>query len=262
MADRIKTALVALPVLLALVILGGQPGTALVVGVAAYFGVDEYLRLMDGAFTAELRRAASVLGFLVVAAFMGPSALPAALLALGMLGYVLYEARHHEPSAQSLTRLGHVMAALTLVAFFLGHAVAIRSHGWAQLIFLMIIVMVGDSAAYFVGTAFGKHKLAPKLSPKKSIEGSLGGLAGAALCGGVFTAIFGMAQTPFQGVVVAMALNVAAQTGDLAESLLKRGAGVKDSGELFPGHGGMLDRVDSFLPTLPLYAAILALFGG
>jgi phosphatidate cytidylyltransferase len=174
----------------------------------------------------------------------------------------MVEAIYRPPSRDTLDRVGQTVGAWLLVAFFLGHAVLVRRHGIAPLFFLMLLVMVGDSAAYFVGTALGKHRLAPRVSPKKSIEGALGGLLVSALAGAVASYYIKLPHGPLAGFFIAACLNIAAQAGDLAESLWKRAANVKDSGTLFPGHGGMLDRVDSFLPTLPLYAAILALYGG
>jgi phosphatidate cytidylyltransferase len=117
---------------------------------------------------------------------------------------------------------------------------------------LLAIVMLSDTFAFFVGHAIGRHRLAPTISPGKTVEGALGGLAG-----GIFGALgareFGLPHVPLGhaillGVLVA-ALGIA---GDLFESLLKRWAGVKDSGGLFPGHGGMLDRMDSLLFAAPV----------
>jgi phosphatidate cytidylyltransferase len=123
------------------------------------------------------------------------------------------------------------------------------------LLFALLINWVGDTGAYYVGRRFGKHKLAPRISPGKSWEGAAASIVFAAL----FTCI-GMHL--FLGTDIRKAAlfgilgNIAGQIGDLAESAMKRGAGVKDSGTLLPGHGGMLDRVDSALFTLPVALAI------
>ena len=132
--------------------------------------------------------------------------------------------------------------------------------GARWVVLAMMLAFLSDTAAYFAGRAFGKHKLYEKLSPKKTIEGSLGGLAGAV--GGAFFAIYVM-KLPIP-VPHAIALGVIAgalgQAGDLLESMLKRSAGVKDSGNILPGHGGLLDRVDALMFTASttwLYAVYL-----
>jgi phosphatidate cytidylyltransferase len=120
------------------------------------------------------------------------------------------------------------------------------------LFFALALNWVGDSAAYYVGRQFGKHKLAPRVSPGKSWEGAIASVLGAALFGLLYLGHF-LPQIPWWQVIVMAAIaNTAGQFGDLAESALKRGAGVKDSGNLLPGHGGMLDRVDSSLFALPV----------
>jgi phosphatidate cytidylyltransferase len=123
------------------------------------------------------------------------------------------------------------------------------------LLFALAINWVGDSGAYYVGRKFGKHKLAPRISPGKTWEGA----AASIVFAGLFTAIamHHFLLTPWlKATLFGVLGNVAGQIGDLAESALKRGAGVKDSGTLLPGHGGMLDRIDSTLFTLPVAFAI------
>ena len=104
---------------------------------------------------------------------------------------------------------------------------------------------MGDTCAYFFGKYFGKHKLAPRISPKKTIEGSIGGLLGSAST--AIIAHYGMGLPWLHGVAVSIIAGAFGQAGDLAESLIKRSTGFKDSGNLLPGHGGMLDRVDGLM---------------
>jgi phosphatidate cytidylyltransferase len=261
--ERVKTALILLPIILSLIIFGQEFGTAILLAAASYVGVGELLRFSTDRFTAVEIRGASVWGALIAFSFLFDiSAAPGALLALGTLFFMLKEAINTDPDKKTLERIFHLSSAWFLVAYFLGHGVLIRGYGASPFIFLMILVMAGDSAAYFVGSAIGKRKLAPRVSPNKSIEGSIGGICGAALCGGLFSSLLELPHGVSDGVFIAIIINIIAQAGDLVESLLKRSADVKDSGTIFPGHGGMLDRVDSFLPTIPLYAAILAFYGG
>ena len=124
-------------------------------------------------------------------------------------------------------------------------------HGFFWTLFTMILIWVGDSCAYFIGVRFGKRRLAAALSPKKSVEGAIGAIAGtivAGLLAGVFVPYLSVGG----GIVLGATVSVAGIFGDLFESALKRTAGVKDSGKLLPGHGGILDRFDSTLFVIPL----------
>ena len=105
--------------------------------------------------------------------------------------------------------------------------------------------------AYLVGRAVGRRPLIPRISPKRTVEGAVGGLAGSASTGALCVALFGLGISPVIGFVLGALLGVIGQLGDQVESLLKRQASVKDSGSLIPGHGGMLDRIDALLFTLP-----------
>ncbi len=166
----------------------------------------------------------------------------------------------------------------------------VRAAGAFYVFYLLVVVWIGDILAFFVGASLGKHKLAPQISPKKSWEGALASLAGATALGTVIL-VFGnsivgflrntnimpaqqasiLSVGPYPAphplwvyIVLSAALNIAAQLGDLVESMLKRGAGTKDSGSLLPGHGGMLDRIDALLfaaPVLWYYAQIVAATG-
>ena len=140
-------------------------------------------------------------------------------------------------------------------------AIDLRAVSIHLLFFALALNWVGDSAAYYVGRAIGKHKLAPLVSPGKSWEGAIASVAGAILFGLLYLGHF-VPQIPlWQVALIAAIANVAGQLGDLAESAMKRGAGLKDSGTLLPGHGGFLDRLDSSLFALPvvyvLYRALL-----
>jgi len=126
-----------------------------------------------------------------------------------------------------------------------------RGGPWVEML-LLTTVMTADSAALFVGSALGRHKLAPRISPGKTWEGLAGGLAGG-IAGALIVRHFGLQWIPLTHLVVlAVLVTLAGVGGDLAESLLKRWAAVKDSGALFPGHGGMLDRLDSLLLGAPV----------
>jgi phosphatidate cytidylyltransferase len=131
-------------------------------------------------------------------------------------------------------------------------AVLLRAANAHWLVYALALNWVGDIAAYYVGRSMGRHKLAPRVSPKKSWEGAAASLAASVVFGGFYLGRFLPAIPLAQSLALSAAANVAGQFGDLSESALKRGAGVKDSSSLLPGHGGWLDRVDSTLFALPI----------
>lgn len=157
------------------------------------------------------------------------------------------------------------LLAFLYIPFLLMHITMLRQtpFGIEWLFVIMLIVMTNDSAAYYSGTAFGKHRLYPLVSPKKSIEGAVGGLIGS-LCGTLLAKYTFFPQLTIRdAVVTAIAVGIVGQAGDLFESLLKRSFGVKDSGTIIPGHGGVLDRLDSILFAAPItYYYVLFFFRG
>ena len=130
-------------------------------------------------------------------------------------------------------------------------------RGPAIVLWLVLLVIAADIGAFFVGRSLGKHKLAPQVSPGKTWEGALGGLAAVALVAWGGAAYFGLPALPC--IAFGCAVGIFSVIGDLTESMFKRSAGLKDSGVLLPGHGGILDRIDSVTAAAPLYA--LGLFG-
>ena len=132
--------------------------------------------------------------------------------------------------------------------------------GWIWLIFMLAGTWACDTSAYFVGKSFGKRKLAPVLSPKKTLEGALGGLLGSVLVSYLFSSyIYPFLSMP-KMLLLGLMVGIAAEVGDLLESAFKREAGIKDSSRLIPGHGGILDRIDSALFTAPLVYYFVILF--
>ena len=137
---------------------------------------------------------------------------------------------------------------------------ALRFFSPRAVLFLFLVVWGCDSFAYYTGRAFGRRRLAPVVSPKKTWEGSVGGLVGATLVGAAAGAWWVLPELgPGRGALAAALASTAGQIGDLVESLWKRGAGVKDSGVFLPGHGGFYDRIDSLLYAGPVLAAMVAL---
>ncbi|OCC16041.1 Phosphatidate cytidylyltransferase [Dissulfuribacter thermophilus] len=151
---------------------------------------------------------------------------------------------------------------LNYVGLFLFSFISIRSmeKGREYIVFLLITVFAGDILAYFVGKSLGTHKLAPRVSPKKTWEGAIGGLLGSIFAGTLFMYYFNPEDFTLFTVFLAGLIGVIAQMGDLFESILKRSFGIKDSGRLLPGHGGFLDRFDGVIFSAPLLYSVLRIF--
>src|SRR2546426_3512748 len=172
------------------------------------------------------------------------------LFVLGIAAITLFTKR---PLVETLPAAGISASALLLVAFPLSYAVRLHglgTQGPLLLLFALVIIWVGDTAAYFVGRSIGKYKLAPHLSPKKTWEGTVASFVGSL----AVALVFGRYMTVPLPHLLGMAAvgNVAGQVGDLLESAYKRSAGIKDSGSILPGHGGVLDRIDALILAIPV----------
>ncbi len=132
-------------------------------------------------------------------------------------------------------------------------------HGRRWVLFLIVVVWINDTFAYFTGRLVGRHKLSPVVSPNKTIEGGVGGIIGGVVAALIMNRYLDLALGPLVVTALAVALGLVAMGGDLVESVIKRGAGAKDSGTIIPGHGGMLDRIDSIIFTIPVLYYFLLL---
>jgi phosphatidate cytidylyltransferase len=164
--------------------------------------------------------------------------------------------------SRSLAHMAVTVFGIMYVGWLGSHLVLLRqlpesmgmedAIGGRLVLFVALMTWATDTAAYLFGVAFGRHKLIPRISPNKTVEGAIGGLFGAALVGWLLTRGMVSFITPFAGIMLGLVVGVMAQLGDLVESLIKRDVGIKDSAELIPGHGGVLDRFDSMLFTAPV----------
>jgi len=172
------------------------------------------------------------------------------LFVLGIAVLTLFTKR---PMVEGLPAAGISASGLILVAFPLSFAIPLHAagpQGPGLLLFAMVVVWVGDSAAYFAGKSIGKHPLAPQLSPKKTWEGTIAGFLGSLIVALIFSPWVNVPLIHLLGM--AAVGNIAGQVGDLLESGYKRSAGIKDSGSLLPGHGGVLDRIDALILAIPV----------
>lgn len=255
---RVLTAVVLIPLVL-LVLLRGSfllliVIAALVAGLAAW----EYLAIADahGARTPRILVLLSIAA-LFAAAYLGKDTL---LPLVGLSAFILLVVcSFRSPLDQVLpdtafSSFGIVYCGLTLLTIPLLRE---QADGPSKLVFLLCTVWMGDIAALYVGRNLGRHKLAPQLSPNKTWEGSTGSLVGSLLITAALfffsrrTGLLHFAGTLGYWLALGVIVNIAAQLGDLVESAIKRGAGVKDSGTLLPGHGGILDRIDALLLAAP-----------
>lgn len=189
--------------------------------------------------------------------------LPLTVLGLLFLVFSLLILFRIRDISDAAREVAFILLGFLYIPFLLVHLVMLRQtpYGVQWLLVIMLIVMTNDSAAYYTGSAFGKHRLYALVSPKKSIEGAIGGLFGS-LCGTLLAKLTFFAQLTFtDALVTAIVVGLTGQCGDLFESLLKRSFGVKDSGTLIPGHGGILDRMDSILFAAPVtYYYVMYIF--
>ncbi len=250
------TALVALPAVVAAALLGPAWLAVAIVVAALGVGLFEFFALLRARGIRPMRLLGALLAAALFVDVVAPGWLEVPLAPIGamlLFAFTLARGADHESvnaaaaallGAAYLGTLGGTIAALRVLP-------PADDGGW-RLVLLLAILVLADSFAFFVGNALGRRRLAPSVSPGKSVEGALGGLVGGAL-GAFAVRQLGLPEMPALHAA-GLGVGVAAMgiLGDLGESLLKRWAGVKDSGTLFPGHGGMLDRIDSLLFGAPV----------
>jgi phosphatidate cytidylyltransferase len=290
---RIATAVVLIPIVLALILRAPVWVLAIVACIVALLTIHEFLKLTESYGVAPMGWPTHLFAgvfFLMLAVSSGTDT---PLLSTGkflvVLGFsaaivpfiFLTRAMRGEDLRAGYPAAAASVFAFTYIALPMGMLVQLRQQ-WAgafYLLYLLLVVWAGDIFAYFVGKSVGRHLMAPRISPNKTWEGAAASLIASVAVGWLLfhyalplsmallraglierrDGMFGLEQPAMVPVILlTILLNVAAQLGDLVESLIKRGAGVKDSGAILPGHGGMLDRIDALLfaaPVLWYYAA-------
>ncbi|NLY29685.1 MAG: phosphatidate cytidylyltransferase [Firmicutes bacterium] len=250
LTKRVLTAAFSIPIVLGCLYWGGMPFFILVL--AASLAAMFELRIMMVEMKMVVSGALLYIGAagLLTAIYTMDEVLIAPVLLLLFVLAALQEL--FSESAKPFSRGSMVLLAILYGAFLPGHFLLLRAQpqGLALLFLVLLGTWATDTGAYFIGTRWGRHKLAPVISPNKSVEGAIGGILLAALVTQYVNSRLQIGLLPgwFLGIVI----GVAAAVGDLFESALKREAGVKDSGWILPGHGGVLDRIDSLLFTVPV----------
>lgn len=252
---RLATAAVAIPLLLLLIYQAPAWLFAAVVLFIAVAGVVEYsaMSVPDG----RLGRGVLIaLGAAVAGGTASGGDLFAASVAALLIGGLLWVVFARADFEQGLTDLGRGIVGILFTAFLLPHFVWLRGlpDGAHWIVFVLATAMAGDSSGYFAGHAVGRHKLVPRISPGKTVEGALGILGGNLLAGVGAKLLLLPSLGWGEALLLAAAQGTLGQLGDLCESVMKRTFHAKDSGWLFPGHGGVLDRIDSLVfPVAGLY---------
>lgn len=259
--QRVLSAIVFLPLFWLIVKkLGRGPYEALLL-VAALVGLFEMYRLAEARGHRCYRALGVVVALLLLSSFAFPQVRLEYGLAFGLFAIPVAALRKGGDWGPSFGDIGSTLFAAAFIGVFFGYLLQLRllndlpkgEETGSDLVFLLFfVVWASDVAAYYVGSGFGRHALAPSLSPKKTVEGAIGGLAGALLASFAARFWFIGRLEPIDCVILGASLGVIGILGDLVESMLKRGAGVKDSASLVPGHGGLLDRVDSLLYSAPV----------
>jgi phosphatidate cytidylyltransferase len=289
---RIATAVVLIPIVVLLVLRAPVPLVAVVAGAVALVTVHEFLKLTESYGVQPLRLPTYIFSgllFLLLALSAGADTpqlsslkfvLSAAFAAALAPFFFLSILMRRSQLAGAYPAAAASAFAFAYIALPMAMLVQLRQQvaGAFWLLYLLLVVWAGDIFAYFVGRSLGRHLMAPRISPKKTWEGAAASLVASLLVGNLLFShalqissfllrvglierrdgLFGLEKPEiFPIILLTVALNIAAQLGDLVESLIKRGAGVKDSGTILPGHGGMLDRIDALLfaaPVLWFYA--------
>ena len=251
------TAAIALPLLVLLLFKAPPLATVALVAVATGLGLYELFAMCEKGGLTPFRAVGALSAAVFFISIAHSGVLPVPVLPAVTLVIAAAALQRAKEMATSVPAAAVTLLGAAYLGVLGGTIAALRvlepvSDGAWRVTLLLAIVMSSDTFAYFTGSAFGRHKLAPLVSPGKTVEGLAGGLFG-----GVVAALlvrqFGLPQLPLAAAIaLGVVVSAFGVTGDLVESLLKRWSGVKDSGHLFPGHGGMLDRLDSLLFGAPV----------
>ncbi len=233
---------------------------AVLVSVVAIFAIREYLRIIFQNDEGSISNTIKIISYtvsmtLIISACLGSWEVLFLILAMNLLALSIFVlsrfAGNHaifDIIAKQVLGIVYIPVSLSLLVF-----IKEFDGGTFWIIWLLIVVFANDTGAFYTGTFFGKRALAPNISPNKTIEGSLGGVAASMVIGFIFCRLFfNDLSLAFLTIPASFLLSIAGQIGDLFESAMKRSSNIKDSGRILPGHGGMLDRIDGLLLAIPV----------
>jgi len=256
---RIITSLVAFPLLSLLIFKGSVLLFTSFVGLVSLVALYEYYQIVffdqKAAVFSSISIWGALIGLLIIsAAYAGSFRVIIGLLVLNFFGAAVLSMPQYKNGPQILDVLEKEILAVIYIPLSFSMIILLRKdlHGVAWIFFLLFIVFAGDVGAFYAGKFFGRHKLSPSISPGKTVEGSVGGMIFCIIVGYVFMRLFLPHLNVPMIFFLFVAVNIASQTGDLFESQLKRTGKIKDSGNILPGHGGILDRIDALLFAAPV----------
>ncbi len=263
MTSHIKrwiTGLLALPILVFWLGWGSPLMFAFLIAIVCMLALFEYFRItLDAKNEKNNRLHLEILGYtsglsIILASYLSASTLVVVVLSVNLLlaGFFLLYSFKTDPSI--VMPVAMQVQGVIYIPVLISFLVLIRNgeDGILWIFFLLAVVFAGDIGAYYVGSYLGGRKLCPSVSPKKTWEGSVGGITANILIGGIIKSFFMPSLSWAICIVMCVSIGLSGQIGDLFESALKRAAQVKDSGVILPGHGGMLDRIDALLFTAPV----------
>ena len=248
------TALIAVPILFGIIAYGGREFFAVLIMMASLAGMYEYNQMAfgKGVCAEKIVTMASAL-LILLTAVSGDRSLLLALLTFSVMAVLMLNLLRIRRKGLDMAPAGRALLGILYIPLLMSHFILIRrtQSGVLWIFFILVLAFAGDVAAYYVGRRLGKRKLLPEVSPGKTVEGTIGLIAGSVVGCLIFRHWFFPVLTVTHAAILGLVGSVVGQLGDLSESALKRAAGVKDSGVILPGHGGILDRLDCLMFITP-----------
>jgi len=251
---RIISSIVSLPILLAIIYFGTPFHFFLLLEFAIFIGLYEFYRMIEKGGLGCYKWAGIILGILLSAAIFKGAYINLVIAASVIIIFII-RIFEGNTSDNTFSYVSNTIFGIVYVSFLMSYLGVIRAsgdNGRELIFFVLLITWMGDTTAYYGGKGFGKHKLAPAISPKKTVEGAIIGLIGS-IVGAIIAKSWFLDISILNAIAAGILIGVFGQFGDLSESIIKRNLQVKDSGGIIPGHGGILDRVDSLLFSAPVF---------
>lgn len=251
---RWLTALIAVPILFWIIAYGGGGSFAVLIIMVSLAGMFEYNRMAFGrALCAEKALTSVSAVVILLTAVSGDRSMLFSLLVFSIMVVLMLNLLRIRKQGLDMAPAGRALLGILYVPVLMSHFILIRQtqSGILWVFFILVLAFAGDVAAYYVGRGLGKRKLLPEVSPGKTVEGTMGLIAGSVVGCLLFRQWCFPMLTVADAAILGLLGSVVGQLGDLSESALKRAAGVKDSGALLPGHGGILDRLDCLMFITP-----------
>jgi len=262
--NRWITGVIALPVLIYVVGFAPRPVFYLSLLIIAIVALNEFHQIISLYSNKPLCHSNYLLALLLftVIYIKADRFIPVVIVLWAFIPLILLVLAGAIPNKRLTDDTGKAILALIYTCFPLTMLITIDrySEGNMWIFFLLSVVFASDTGAFYVGRTFGRHKLHKTVSPGKTWEGAIGGLAGSLMAALLFFTIIAPDKLELKVFILTLLLSAVGQAGDLAESLLKRNSGIKDSGKLLPGHGGILDRIDGLLFSIPVLYIYIAFF--